>query len=424
MILKFLCQRSLFVTPVFPKFKHPHLLQSLRFSGIIRDEYFHGIFQQPAVNHLHQLQMNHSSLSMLEATSLQGYVFEALEFIEIMADFTYIFRNIDDSRILTNVLSILRNQFPSLRTCNVYIPYNAGREIEITKTFFRFLHCVSRTLRCMEMFYFFMLSDEMEEDLDETTTTDDVDDPELDEITQVASGSLRLEIAMLHMNIDHLRCFSYWTRLLSQQRQLEYLVVLSEHQIFTPSLIRQISNNLRIILVNIDTRGTDGRATPLDCEIFQDCHHLSHFSIKGRFEDFILLFSTPGLVNVNFLPMSITHIDLSRIPVRSNDLHRVLLYMENLRHFTAKFVGRHGEMGATMDTLREVILRRRLHWLHLVGSINGEFPSGGLSNGHPSRPIALYMDEDAFCVKLNRTGYYGYASAFEELQASVLGRNR
>ena len=359
---------------------------------------------------------------MLEANSLQGYVFEELEFIEIMADFTYIFRNIDDSKILSNVLALLWNQFPRLRTCNVYIPYNASREIQITKTFFRFLHRVSRTLRCMEMFYFFMLSDELDEDFDDNVF-DDTEDVELDEITQVSSASLQLEIVMIHMKIDQLRCCNYWKRLLSQQHQLEYLVVLSEHQIFTPSLLRQISSTLRIILANIDTRGRDGSATPLDCEIFQDCHQLSHFSIKGRFEDFVLLFSTPGLVNVNFLPASIAHIDVSRVAVRSQDLHRMLLHMENLRHFTVKFVGRHGEMGVTMDTLREVILRRRLHWLHLVGSINGTFPSEGISNGHPSRPIALYMDEDAFCVKLNRIGYYGYASAFEELQANLIGRN-
>jgi hypothetical protein len=408
--------KSLIFTQPLPTFKHPHLLTTIRFSGIIRNDYFRALINPATTFHLKKLQLNHSSLSLLDPRSLTNLDMEYLQFLEIAADFAYIFHNIDDDKILTNTLALLSNSFPHLVSVNVYIPFESTRELEITKTLLKFLSENSSRLKFLEMVYFHMLSEDYDFNDGEEG---DIEDLELEQLANQASQAMQLQALILHINVDRMKCTNYWSRVFLNQTQLEYFVVLSEHQMFTRRLIENISNSLRIIFACVDTRGPDGRPTPLDCSMFNDCGQLSHFSIKGRYDNFMLLYSTPGIYNVEFLPRNIRHIDITRIPVPSIDLAFMMLSMPALLHFVAKFVGRNGQMGVLVETLVEVISRRQLRWFLLAGSINGHVPEEGISNGHPSRPVALLEDDDTFCVKIGRSGYYVMGSPFEDLHNSL-----
>ncbi|CAG7829408.1 unnamed protein product [Allacma fusca] len=246
----------------------------------------------------------HNPIYLLDPQSLTNLDIESLQFLEISADFAYIFHNIDDDKILGNTLAVLSNAFPHLISVNVYIPFESSQ------------------------------FDYIDEDSTEIV------DVELEQLAARASEYMELQALILHLNVDRMKCLNYWSR------------------------------------------------------VFR-------------------------IFNVEFLPRNIHHIDIARIPVLSEDLAFIMLSIPTLIHFVAKFVGKTGEMGVLLETLIEVISRRQLRWFLLAGSINGHFPDEGISNGHPSRPVALLEDDETFCAKIGRSGYYTMGSPFDDLHHSL-----
>lgn len=147
----------------------------------------------------------------------------------------------------------------------------------------------------------------------------------------------------------------------------------------------------------------NGVLSIIDCSIFENCVNLKSLFLEGMSTGVL----EPGIINVDKLPTSLEKIEIATLAITSIDAHILLTEFDNLKTLFFGDIGHTGVFGVSVATMAQVIENRKIPYITLYGSLNGQLPEEGISNGDPEHQVMINVRFYGMLeIQLNSQGYY------------------
>ncbi|CAL8095439.1 unnamed protein product [Orchesella dallaii] len=385
-----------------PEFKYPYLVQSLHFDGPIPCDYFNSMVK--SVINLQHIEFHMTAFCCLQTSSLEALGWKRLKSLRMWGHrltegiFTTFY---PADRILPNVLMFLSNYFPALSEYYMEYPFDIRDEKTFTQQVLSFLKR-HQTLLKFRICVNISLADDSSEF--ETAT-----DREWIKEAKITSKRLKLKtLEILVSSMRKVRLARLWLAFVEQQQTLETAYILS-FRIPLAMISAVCENNWQTLkkffISRIIMNNNSGRAVQLDCNELSRCDKLKYFTCEGMLSNFL----EPGLINACSLPKSIVHLEIGGLPLLHADAHDLFFELPELKQICLTDVGNLGRFGITIDTIKQVIVARRIMVVTIYRSVCGEFPTGGIPNGDHSvepQPCIILKAYEILEFKLNEDGFY------------------
>jgi hypothetical protein len=288
----------------------------------------------------------------------------------------------DSKSIVKNLIGLWeQNRFPGLKNLAMEYPFDVKDEIRVTDAFLKFLRHHKTTLEKFKLCVNLMPLQEPEE-------LEAPEDRDWIQRSKAVSKTLHLrDIEIIITSIFKVFLSKIWLGFVESQRCLESITIAT-FRLNSDILPKICECNYRTITKMCLTRlsfNTNGRYSPISFSVLKNCTRLQELFLEGIYTGDL----GPGLFEAQELPQSLTQIDIGGITLASQDLTFILTGLENLEQIYLTGVGHSGNLGVTIDAIKEVIVNRKIRKISLYGSINGKFPDEGISNGSTDSPVQL-----------------------------------
>ncbi|OXA51312.1 hypothetical protein Fcan01_14102 [Folsomia candida] len=309
--------------------------------------------------------------------------------------------------ILDNLLVLSHNHFPNLTCARFDLIYGAAEGFAITKAQLSFLQSHADTIETFTLEYSILLNGE-DDELGLLHAPED--DPELTEMV-VNSLQGRLvglrRLRILPLTFPSLPFTNVWKRLVQEQVSLADFAVMGV--CYDLDFLRELVDTNYTTLTTLciwEIRLFDDQSNTvvqLDCRVFNKCTNLKKLALRG----WTVTLQVVGIVNLDQLPVSLEHVDLRDMAIRTSDVRILSLEMGGLEILELHFVGNKREMGMDVGTLRSIIEERRLREVRIFKSLNGRINPDGIFNGDGVYPEQIVEMPGGFIAfEMGPNGYY------------------
>lgn len=305
----------------------------------------------------------------------------------------------DHSNIIPNLLTLLLTSlFMELLYFGFEYPFDIRDDTSLTQTILNFFRRHTK-LKIVRICINVPISAD-------TSGLETFEDREWVRQAKTVSKLLSLQnLEIIISSMRRVRVTKIWLAFAEFQRNLESATLLS-FRIPTQILFDFCNNNkntLQKLFISRMLMTSENQPVQVDASTIAPCSNLTHLTLEGMLHSV----SREGFTNAKLLPKSLVSLEIGGLQLLNNEVRDLFFELPNLDSICLTDIGNQSGFGLTVDTLEQVILRRRIGTVSVYRSICGEFPTTGIRNGDPkSRVLIGQRPSGILELKLNASGYY------------------